>query len=254
MKHTFQTKVIEGIDLKQDLLAWLPLLETAGNPLATFEEGSPILDLGPVEFARVSMAAVEQYAIAKKLNPGSTEPLRYRALNLYLSAASEFALYMGQTDILKGLAIQNSQLEDWVSSANEEIGRRGKEVWHRAALHAYLILMDISKQQSRRGKRGRVADGDNPTFELRNLVYAEIINSAGNSVSPSQRNDTTLIRTQIRAHVSDFLARGCLSYNHGLSTGENIDKHAKNVLRKFDADIERFIDEGKLHPSKRPQK
>jgi hypothetical protein len=140
MKHTFQTKVIEGLDLNIDLLVWLPLLKSASDAFFTFEQDAPILDLGPVAFARVAMAVVEQYAIKKKLNPGSTEPLRYRALNLYLSAATEISHCMGQTDVLRGLVIQKPDLKDWTSSASEEIAQRGKDVWHKAALHAHFIL------------------------------------------------------------------------------------------------------------------
>ena len=236
----FQDKILEGLDLSIDLLGWIPLLEDARRPDAVWPLDSPVRQLGPASFGRVAMAAVEQYAIWKKLNPGTAEPLRLQALNIYFSAQTAHAYAAGRVKTMELLSEQKPELIPWLSSAWHEAEAKYFEDWRDAAAYALEVLRQIESQNVRKGKRGNPGRGGTHPLRsldamLRDFLDEKAIDKATDFVPVIDKKNIQEVRAQITPAVRDFLTRGLYGYDPDTkSLQEAIDQHARRVLRKFD--------------------
>ncbi|MFN0191844.1 MAG: hypothetical protein ACKVP5_07680 [Aestuariivirga sp.] len=239
-RHTFQTKILEGIDLSYDLLNWIPKLEAASNPRTEWANDAQLRRLGPTAFGRVAMAAVEQYAKEKKLNPGTVEPLRLKSLNLFLSASTLHAFHAGQATALARLRIDRPELNDWVDGVWVEGREAYNERWRAAALNALEILREIRDQNARKGQPGNPGRSGTHAMKSPDAMWKDVLDShaiaaAANSVGIAERNDPAAIRAKIRAAVIDLISRGEYGYDENeLSLAEAVDRHTRRVQLKFD--------------------
>ena len=240
VKHSFQKKILEGLDLNTDFLNWIPLLEKAQDENASWPLDSPVTKLGPACFGRVAMAAVEQKAMQKKLNPGTVESLRCEALNLFLSAATNQAFFDGITDVLHGLAKQKPELSGWIGETWVVGQEKYNQNWRMASRFALHILTQIRDQTTRKGQRGN--PGRQGTHHLQSIdaafleyIDATAIKTAAGNTPILNINRPEVVRENIRPVVRDFLARGILRYDPTTkSPSEALDVHTRRVLRKFD--------------------
>lgn len=241
MKNWFQKKTIEGLDMTNDFLNWISTLEQIQREDIVWPENAAILKLGPVCFARVAMAAVEQYAINKKLNPGTIERLRYFALNLFLSASTTHAFFDGITAALADLRKNRPENVDWVDMTWHEAGRSYGVNWRKSASLALSILVEIRDQNSRRGQRGNPGRPGthpmkSPEAVFLDYIDADILKTACDNTPPLQRSDRQSIRANIRPLVRNVMAIGLLGYDpQEKDFGSALDTHTRRVQRKFDA-------------------
>lgn len=236
MSKYFFANILSGLKWDQDFVkSWIPLLE---NPSA-FDEPTrnKLSQLGARSLAVVAMAAVEQYAEKKLIIKGTTDQFRRRALHIYQYATEQTAFNFGQITLLESFCNEHKFREAWADMSLSEIRSRQNSVWKETARLSLQILKDIQGQQFRKGHRGRQevfgGTGVKPSHDWRNLVDAEIMAQAVNSLDPSMRNDLGSQKKAARQIIRKFLLNGTLHV--GVETiAESVDKHAKRIYRKLE--------------------
>ena len=199
------------------------------------------------------MAAVEQYARLKKLNPGTSELLRRNALNHFLNASTDTAFMNGKLTTLREFARTNPAIAGWIEQERIKGEAQLKEFWRVSALHAYTTLVAIHNQNLRKAKRGNPGlRGIHPTITPE-AAFIEILDAQAISkakLTPSRGMHPANIREKIRPVVKDFMARGLFCFDiHTYSNSQAVDMHTRRVNRKFDAEEKLF--QSRRRPSER---
>ena len=192
MKNTIQKSILGNFRPDFDLLSFLPGLEAAADKNTKWVDGATIPKLGIASFGWVAMAAVEQYAKGRKLNPGTAEVLRLSAFLCYISDSTVAAHHLGYIDALNALKRAKPDLDEWLNEKFLLLDDKYQEAWRNSARAAVGVLKNIRDQNLRKGKRGNpgrtFGPHASPEAIILDLLDSEAIAAASNRVKFSDRN------------------------------------------------------------------
>jgi hypothetical protein len=269
-RNHLQNLLLDGFFLDHDALLWIPSLEALASDEweAIIPPSDYLRTVGTMAIAKLTIAAVEQYAEQHKLNEGSIEKMRAIAALLFFEMSAKTSLVNGQSLMLSALKDDFPDIMDWHERKLNDLTSIAKSTRSEAAGKALGALRMIEQQQQpkRRGNQGDRPKGfmSDAAAQWYDLAISKVIHMAAQNVknrSPLEPATVHIVRSEIRQVVKGAVALGQFVDDLEYEDQGNdknllglIEVITKKALRRFDADTRRYVKEGKLIVPTKPAK